>query len=89
MNLPSCPRCTLNDRVEAMPPPEPRRGRPLLNAESPWPWECRRCVLLFTGSDDEFVRMYQMREEYRENQKRRQMPPGLDAVTRPNESEQR
>lgn len=82
MNQPSCPRCALNDRVEAMPPPERRRGRPLLDADSAWPFECRRCVLLFSGTDDEFVRMHAMRDQYRAEQKRRKVPP-IDLTTTP------
>lgn len=75
--MPTCPRCSSNARVEALAAPQSRHGRPLLDAPSPWPYFCPPCELLFTGTEDEFVRMWQLRDKYREAQAKRQVPGGV------------
>jgi hypothetical protein len=73
MALPSCPRCGDNDRVVNLEPPE-LRGRNHADAPSSWPFECCRCVLVFTGTDAEWSRMMHDRTRYREAQAPRAMP---------------
>lgn len=72
--LPSCPRCGQNDRVVPLEAPVARPGRPLYDADSAWPYECAGCVLLFTGTDDEWVRMGPVRQKLREDQAKRNVP---------------
>jgi hypothetical protein len=73
--MPSCPRCTLNDRIYMLEPPTQRGNEQV--AASPWPFECARCVLLFTGTDAEWSRMAPDRAKYRESLEPRAMPGGV------------
>lgn len=77
LQMPSCPRCALNDRVITPPPPEPRKFGPLLDAPAPHPFDCGRCNLPFSGTDAEYVRMTDVRQKYRDSKKPRSMPDGV------------
>lgn len=75
----SCPRCGQNDRVVTLEAPVQRRGEALVDAASAWPYECCRCVLVFRGTDAEWVRMTEDRQKYRQDHGGRTRPPGGSA----------
>lgn len=75
--MPSCPKCANNDRVLALEAPSSRNGRPLMDAPSSWPFECCRCVLLFRGTDAEWVRMTEDRRKYQADREKRSIPGGV------------
>lgn len=62
---PSCPRCGLADRVMPLDAPVPHKWNP--NPVHDWPWECGRCVLMFTGTPQEWDRMRPARVKYRDD----------------------
>ena len=72
--LPSCPRCSNNERVIALDAPSFRRGKPIADSNPSWPFECIPCVLLFRGTDAEWVRMTEDRRQYQEATRKRSIP---------------
>lgn len=74
---PTCPRCGSNARVVPLEAPHARPGQPLLDEASAWPWECCGCVMVFTGTEQEWVRMSNDRHTLRESLKPRHVPEGV------------
>ena len=73
--MPSCPQCASNERVVALDAPMLRGNRPIaVDDGSAWPFECQPCVLVFRGTDAEWVRMTNDRSAYLERRKKRQIP---------------
>lgn len=64
---PTCPVCGTNDRVIALDPPEFRPGSPIAEDAPTWPYDCGRCGSVFTGTDDEYVRLYRRRDLWRKH----------------------
>lgn len=73
--MPSCPMCASNERVVALDAPVLRGNQPMAETNgSAWPFECIPCVLVFRGTDAEWVRMTNDRFAYNDRRKKRQIP---------------
>ena len=59
---PTCPVCMTDDRVITLDPPEFRPGSPMTEDSPSWPFDCANCGTVFTGTDDEYVRLYRRRD---------------------------